>query len=227
MSSITAKILTKLNADDFHIGMLSTDNADRAALVKVKPEDIDTLIDNLHQLKTYIADLHEHKQANARKLLESIISESSDFGSVEELLHALGTSQPAPTSTSTKATGNKPNGNKTYEVVIFDQEKDERRTYSVTNKVLPKALEKDTVYQELIKKNKELNDIDQFLRAYSPDYAEAYPINAKWKKATFHLNSKGRLNAQSAKYFEEYQKEHPDSDEKAFKQLVTESYKKV
>ncbi|WP_193129743.1 hypothetical protein, partial [Enterobacter hormaechei] len=71
MSTITAKILSKLNNSEFNVGMLSSNNEDRAALIKVKPEDVDTLIDNLQQLKTYVLDLQESKQANARKLLES------------------------------------------------------------------------------------------------------------------------------------------------------------
>lgn len=225
MSTITSKILSKLNNSDFNVGMLSSNNEDRAALVKVKPEDVDTLIDNLQQLKTYVIDLQESKQANARKLLESIVSESSDFGSVEELLSALGgnAATAAPTATTTP----KPNGNKSFDVTLFDKDKDEHRTYTITNKVIKKSLLEDPVYQEIIAKDKSMSNIDVFLRAYSPQYAEAYPINAKWKKITFHLNSKGRLNEQSAKFFEEYKAEHPEADEKEFKQFVSENYKKV
>lgn len=228
MTSISTKILSKLNTTDFHVGILSTDSTDRAALVKVKSEDIDTLIDNLQQLKTYVADLHEHKQANARKLLETLVAESGEFSSVEELLGALGSNPTVNASqATTKALGNKASVNKSYEVVLFDQAADERRTYTITNKVLPKALVKDSAYQELIKKNKELNDVDLFLRAYSPVYAEQYPLNAKYKKDTFYLNSKGRLNAQSVKYFEEWKKEFPNGDEKDFKEQVSKAYKTV
>ncbi|EIX1499948.1 hypothetical protein ACW2AV_000156 [Cronobacter sakazakii] len=227
MSSITAKILSKLNNSDFNVGVLSADNADRAALVKVKPEDIDTLIDNLQQLKTYVADLQESKQANARRLLESLVKESTDFSSVDELLSVLGGTQAAAAASSSTGNNTKQSSNKAYEVVLLDKATDTHKRFNVVNKILPKALLNDETYQEIIAKNKDMNDIDLFLRAYSSDYAEQYPINAKWKKHTFHLNQKGRLNAQSAKYYEEYKAEHPDSDEKAFKQFVSDSYKKV
>ncbi|EPN5737273.1 hypothetical protein ACT0JU_000134 [Cronobacter dublinensis] len=227
MSSITAKILSKLNNSDFNVGVLSADNADRAALVKVKPEDIDTLIDNLQQLKTYVADLQESKQANARRLLETLVKESTDFSSVDELLSVLGGTQAAAAASSSTGNNTKQSSNKAYEVVLLDKATDTHKRFNVVNKILPKALLNDETYQEIIAKNKDMNDIDLFLRAYSSDYAEQYPINAKWKKHTFHLNQKGRLNAQSAKYYEEYKAEHPDSDEKAFKQFVSDSYKKV
>ncbi|MFG0800802.1 hypothetical protein [Leclercia sp. GLN_9] len=225
MSTLTAKILSKLNTTDFNIGILSADNADRAALVKVKPEDIDTLIDNLNQLKTYVADLQEHKQANARKLLESLVAESSEFSTVEELLSVLGKN--VETSASAATTATKMNTNKSFEVVLTDSSNNERRTFTITNKVLPKALQNDPVYQAIIAKNKELTDVDLFLRAYSPTYAEQYPINAKFKKETFYLNSKGRLNAQGTKYFEAWKKENPEGDEKSFKEAVTKAYKNV
>lgn len=225
MSTITAKILSKLNNSEFNVGMLSSNNEDRAALIKVKPEDVDTLIDNLQQLKTYVLDLQESKQANARKLLESLVKESTDFSSVDELLSVLGGN--VASAAATGSTTAKPNGNKSFDVTLFDKDKDEHRTYTITNKVIKKSLLEDPVYQEIIAKDKSMSNIDVFLRAYSPQYAEAYPINAKWKKITFHLNSKGRLNEQSAKFFEEYKAEHPDADEKEFKQFVSENYKKV
>ncbi|MDK1195562.1 hypothetical protein QMT25_01145 [Cronobacter dublinensis] len=225
MSTITAKILSKLNNSEFNVGMLSSNNEDRAALIKVKPEDVDTLIDNLQQLKTYVLDLQESKQANARKLLESLVNESTDFSSVDELLSVLGGN--VATVAATGSTTPKLNGNKSFDVTLFDKDKDEHRTYTITNKVIKKSLREDPVYQEIIAKDKTMENVEVFLRAYSPQYAEAYPINAKWKKHTFHMNSKGRLNEQSAMFFEEYKAEHPEADEKEFKQFVSESYKKV
>ncbi|WP_147716192.1 hypothetical protein [Klebsiella variicola] len=227
MSTLTTRIVGKLLTDNFNVGILSADGTDRSALSKVQPEDIDTLIDNLQQLKTYILDLREHKEANARKLLETLVKESPEFGSVEELLAVLGGTQAAAAAPTSTANSTKQSGNKAYEVVLLDKATDTHKRFNVVNKILPKALLNDETYQEIIAKNKDMNDIDLFLRAYSNDYAEQYPINAKWKKHTFHLNQKGRLNAQSAKYYEEYKAEHPDSDEKAFKQFVSESYKKV
>lgn len=225
MSTITAKILSKLNNSEFNVGMLSSNNEDRAALVKVKPEDVDTLIDNLQQLKTYVADLQESKQANARKLLESLVKESTEFSSVDELLSVLGGN--VTSAAATGSTTAKPNGNKSFDVTLFDKDKDEHRTYTITNKVIKKSLREDPVYKEIIAKDKSMENVEVFLRAYSPQYAEAYPINAKWKKHTFHMNQKGRLNAQSSEYFNEWLKEYPNGDEADFKEQVTKAYKTV
>lgn len=227
MSTLTARIVGKLLTDNFNVGILCSDSTDRTALSKVQPEDIDTLIDNLQQLKTYILDLREHKEANARKILETLVKESPEFGSVEELLALLGGTQAAAVAPNSNAKSTKQSGNKAYEVVLLDKATDTHKRFNVVNKILPKALLNDETYQEIIAKNKDMNDIDLFLRAYSNDYAEQYPINAKWKKNTFHLNQKGRLNAQSAKFYEEFKAEHPEADEKEFKQFVSDSYKKV
>ena len=99
--------------------------------------------------------------------------------------------------------------------------------YTVTNKVIKKALREDPIYQEIIAKDKSIENVEVFLHAYSPQYAEAYPINAKWKKHTFLLNQKGRLNAQSSEYFNEWLKDFPNGNEADFKEQVTKAYKNV
>lgn len=216
MSTLNSRILNPLLEKDFNPGIYKGADIN---LSNVNPEDIDTLAANLSVLKQFVIDVKQDKEAQARKLLESLVEQSGEFKSVDDLLSALGGVPAAPVQQT------KPNGNKSYEVTLFDKDADEHRRYNVINKVLPKGLVNDPVYQAIIKKNKELVDVDLFLRAYSTDYATAYPINAKWKKETFHLNSKGRLNTQSAKYFEEYKKEYPNGDEKDFKEHVTKEYK--
>ncbi|EPB3479033.1 hypothetical protein ACRFZU_000505 [Escherichia coli] len=218
MSTLNSRIINPLLEKDFNPGIYKGADIN---LSNVNPEDIDILAANLSVLKQFVIDVKQDKEAQARKLLESLIEQSGEFKSVDELLSALGNA-PAPAQQTKTA---KPNGNKVYEVTLFDKDSDEHRRYNVINKVLPKGLLNDPVYQAIIKKNKELVDVDLFLRAYSTDYANQYPINAKWKKETFHLNQKGRLNAQSAKYFEEYKKEYPNGDEKDFKEHVTKEYK--
>ncbi|EOU9592092.1 hypothetical protein ACOJEA_004792 [Klebsiella aerogenes] len=220
MSTLTTRIISPMLEADFNPGIYKGADIN---LANVNPDDIDTLVSNLSVLKQFVIDVKQDKEAQARKLLESLVEQSGEFKSVDELLSALGGTAAAPAPTKTA----KPNGNKVYEVTLFDKDADEHRRYNVINKVLPKGLVNDPVYQAIIKKNKELLDVDLFLRAYSTDYAKQYPINAKWKKETFHLNSKGRLNAQSAKHFEAYKKEYPNGDEKDFKEHVTKEYKTV
>ena len=42
-----------------------------------------------------------------------------------------------------------------------------------------------------MKKNPELEDVHEFLRAYCPEYADRYLINAKWNKKEFHVGDRG------------------------------------
>lgn len=223
--SITSKMISTVLHDDFHIGMLTADAAGRNALAKVTEKDVDILISRLEDIKEYISTIHSERIKEAQKLLESALKESTTFDSVEELLATLqaDTTVPAP-----KTKQLKPNGNRIFEVVIVDAKNDERRRYNVINKKLPAALLKDTVYQQLIKKNPELADVDEFLRAYSEEYRTTYPINAKWNGKEFHLNTKGKMNSKAQEYYAEYKKELPkNADEQDFKEYVTKSYKVV
>ncbi|MGZ7154266.1 hypothetical protein ACW0DL_00690 [Escherichia coli] len=224
IKSITAKMISTILNDDFNVGMLTADATGRNALANVNEEDIDTLIQRLGEVKDYVSTLRTERINEAKKLLESLVQESGSFSSVEELLSTLAVSSPA----SIPQKASKPNGNKIFEVVIVDSKKDERRTYNVINKKLPAALLKDEVYIQLVKKNPELSDVDEFLRAYSEDYRKKYPLNAKWNGHEFHLNQKGKMNAKAQEYYAEYKQQYPkQADEQDFKELVTKAYKVV
>ncbi|EFD5120655.1 TPA: hypothetical protein ACHFYZ_000157 [Escherichia coli] len=225
--SITSKMITTVLHDDFHIGMLTADAAGRNALAKVNVNDVDVLISRLEDIKEYISTIQSERIKEAHRILEMAIKENdnSTFDSVEDLLAALQTDAPVQASTTKQL---KPNGNRIFEVVIVDAKNDERRRYNVINKKIPAALLKDTVYQQLIKKNPELADVDEFLRAYSEEYRTTYPINAKWNGKEFHLNTKGKMNSKAKEYYAEYKKEFPkNADEQDFKEYVTKSYKVV
>lgn len=47
IKSITAKMISTILNDDFHVGMLTADATGRNALTNVNEEDIDTLIQRL------------------------------------------------------------------------------------------------------------------------------------------------------------------------------------
>nr|WP_085842357.1 hypothetical protein [Klebsiella pneumoniae] len=215
--NITVKMLSTLLNDNFHISMLISDELSRKALSKVTVEEVDTLISNLSIVKDYVVENQDRRIEEAKDLLQRIIGESSTFNSVDELLTVLGQTVPP---------AQKAKGYKTFEVVLTDSAKNERRTYTVTNKVITKALRNDPVYQMLISKNPELEDVDELLRAYSADYVKAYPINAKWEGNEFHINMKGKFNSKSMKYYNEYKKKYPKGTEQDFKELVQTNYKK-
>lgn len=219
--NITAKMLGILLNEDFHVSMLMADESSRNAFSKVTVQEIDTLIANCMALKEVVNDAQEQRAQQAQELLERLIEESGTFSSVDELLSAMGHTGSVANVSST------PKGYKTFEVVLVDSKKDERRTYTVTNKVLTKSLKSDPIYQQLINKNPELKDVDELLRAYSEDYRKTYPINAKWDGKEFYLNLRGKMNSKSLKYFEEYKIKYPNGTEQEFKQVVQDNYKKV
>ncbi|MDV0675308.1 hypothetical protein VC636_10035 [Citrobacter freundii] len=112
-------------------------------------------------------------------------------------------------------------------LAVLDSAADERRGYSIVNGVIPPTIKKDPVYMALVAKTPELEDVSELLMAFSPEYQEAHPINAKYEKETFHINERGRLNTKAMKYYNQYRKKHPGTTTSEFKELVMTNYKKV
>lgn len=225
--TLNSKFLQILQNEDFHNGMLSADSETRSILATVAPEDIDLLIERLTAVRPLITDMREQKKKEAFKLLQDAIGASSTFSSVEDVLAALNGTSEAPAKTRTNKVKNSTSTNKSYRIALYDAGMDEHREYTITNKIMPPSLTKDPAYLALVKKNPELGNVDEFLRVYSPEYAEEYPINAKWNKKEFYLNLRGTLNAKAAQYFEDFKKENPTASLAEFKTIVQEAYKKV
>ncbi|HEM8728250.1 TPA: hypothetical protein U2Q81_000359 [Enterobacter hormaechei] len=224
--SLTQKMLAATLNADFRPEVLAPDNEGRLALAAVSTEEITAVIDRLVELRTYVAGLQEERQEAARKALQDVLGGLTGFSSIEDLIAAAsGTEAPvAPSKPKGKGKATT-NNNKRYEVVIYDSKKDERRTYVTFNKNL-NAVKADPLYASIIKKNPELEDRDEFLRAYSEDYRQAYPINAKWNGQEFHCNDRGPLQAKAQRFFDEFKKENPTADSSEFKTLVKEAYSK-
>ncbi|TCW50893.1 hypothetical protein EDC53_102462 [Phytobacter diazotrophicus] len=115
--------------------------------------------------------------------------------------------------------GGVPSTNKDKFVVHFDGIE-----YSTSHKKLIKKLTDSDAYQQLILEKPEMNVLDTFMRAYSTQYCEAYPLNAKYKDSEFYLNANGTLNSISQVVFEKYCNENglKKSDDliKQFKEAV-------
>lgn len=233
--TLNSKFLQILQNEDFHNGMLSADSETRSILATVVPEDIDTLIERLTAVRPLIADMREAKKQEAIKLLQEAIGASTSFNSVEDVLAALNGTSDAPASKGKTKTPKAKNKNSTststnqnYRISLFDADMDERREYTITNSIMPPSLLKDPVYVAVVKKNPELEDVHEFLRAYSPEYAARYPINAKWNKKEFHVGDRGPLKGKKAQQcFEEFKKENPTGEVKEFRQLAKDTYQKV
>ncbi|ENC1132689.1 hypothetical protein ABJ736_000865 [Escherichia coli] len=224
--SLTQKMLAATLNADFRPEVLAPDSEGRLALAAVSTEEITAVIERLVELRTYVAGLQNERQEAARKALQDVLGGLPGFSTIEDLIAAAsGTEAPvAPVKGKTK-NPTATNNNKRYEVVIYDSKKDEHRSYVTFNKNL-NAVKADPLYASIIKKNPELEDRDEFLRAYSEDYRKAYPINAKWNGQEFHCNDRGPLQAKAKRFFDEFQKENPTSDQSEFKTLVKEAYSK-
>lgn len=224
--SLTQKMLAATLNADFRPEVLAPDSEGRLALAAVSTEEITAVIERLVELRTYVAGLQNERQEAARKALQDVLGGLPGFASIEDLIAAAsGAEAPvAPVKGKTK-NPTATNNNKRYEVVIYDSKKDERRNYIIFNKKM-EAVKADPLYASIIKKNPELEDTDEFLRAYSEDFRKDYPINAKWNSQEFHCNERGKLNSKAARFYEEFVKENPTGDLKEFKTLVKEAYSK-
>ena len=115
--------------------------------------------------------------------------------------------------------GGVPSANRDKFVVNFDGIE-----YSTSHKKLIKKLTDSDAYQQLIIENPEMSVLDTFMRAYSTQYCEAYPLNARYKDSEFYLNANGTLNSISQVVFEKYCNEYglkkSDNLIKQFKEAV-------
>lgn len=225
MSTISNKILNILR-NPLHVGQFhAAENA--ADFFKIKVADLDLLAENVATARTYLLEVRQEQQEKTRKKLEAFLSTNADLGisSVEDLLKQLTGGVEAPVVQAKAKT--KADNNTKFEVTLFNPETEKHETFVVVNKVLSKKLREHPVYVAAVKKDKSLQDIDNFLRAYSPQYAEKYPINAKWKTKEFHINDSGKLNKQSQIFFNEHRKTVDDATTDEFRTLVKENYKKV
>lgn len=226
MSTVSNKIFNILR-NPLHVGQFhASENA--ADFFKIDVADLDLLADNIATARAYLLEVREEQQQKTRKKLEAFLATNNDLGisSVDELIATLTGSVEATTEQPRK-TKAKADNNTKFDVTLFNPETEKHETFPVINKVLSKKIKDHPAYIAAIKKDKTLEDVDNFLRAYSPMYCERYPINAKYKKNEFHINDQGKLNKQSQAFFADYLKTQPDATTDDFRTLVKQSYKQV
>ncbi|EIF1934592.1 hypothetical protein LD314_004559 [Salmonella enterica] len=230
MKTITTKFIATVLNDDYTPAMLQADGDRRNELANMGTNELQTLIDRLADVIPMVNEIRGQKRQEAMKLLEGVVGTGS-FASVQELLQAVtGGTTSATEEPRTKAKTKQKtttNNNRVYRVEIYDNAADERRTYTIVNNVLPPTLQKDPAYMALVAKNPELADPTELLMAYSTEYRDTHPINAKYEKVEFHINERGRLNAKAMKFYEQYKKKNPNATTSEFKTVVMDNYKKV
>ena len=222
MSTISNRIFNLLR-NETHPGQFElSDN--KADIERINLSDLDVLEANIPVLRDYIQTTRQQREEATREKLEAFLKQNADLGigSVQELIAAL---SGADSSTVERKT--KPDNNTRYTVTLYNPETDKHEAFPVVNKILSKKIKEHPSYIALVKKDKAMSDVDNFLRSFSPEYCERYPINAKWKTKTFHINDQGKLNKQSQAFYQEYLKSQPDGTTDDFRTLVKQSYKQV
>lgn len=226
MSTIPARVINLLLNETHAAQYLDKEIA--PLVDKIAIEDLDTLASNIPVLREHIISTRQAQQEATREKLEAFLKENASLGigSVEELVQRLTGSIEATTVT----TASKPakDNNTKFTVTLFNPETQKHESFPVVNKVLSKKVKEHPAYVSLVEKDKSMLDVDNFLRAFSPEYSERYPINAKYKKIEFHINDQGKLNKQSQEFFDDYLKSSPENQSvDAFRQMVKHAYKKV
>lgn len=162
------------------------------------------------QLKDLIVKATEQleKKRALQNQLDEIKQQISEYGlDFTDVIRALG-----GTVATTKADVKK------YQITLGET------TYETSHKKLTKAITDSSEYQQVVKERKELKVLDTFMRAYSTEYQQDFPINAKYNGEDFYMNEKGTLNGVSQKYYQKYLKENSLENSKnqiqQFKKLV-------
>ncbi|MBK5013985.1 hypothetical protein [Pantoea sp. S62] len=224
MSTITNRIFNLLR-NETHPGQFElADN--KADIERINLADLDVLESNIPVLREYIQTTRQNREEATRKKLEAFLKQNADLGisSVEDLIATFQGREEVPQQRKQKP---KADNNTRYTVTLFNPETEKHEQFPVVNKILSKKIKEHPAYIALVKKDKSMSDVDNFLRAFSPEYGERYPINAKWKTKTFHINDQGKLNKHSQAYFNEHLKTQPDATTDDFRTLVKQSYKQV
>lgn len=224
MSTITNRIFNLLR-NETHPGQFElADN--KADIERINLADLDVLESNIPVLREYIQTTRQHREETTRKKLEAFLKQNADLGisSVEDLIATFQGREEVPQQRKSKA---KADNNTRYTVTLFNPDTEKHEQFPVVNKILSKKIKEHPAYIALVKKDKSMSDVDNFLRAFSPEYSEKFPINAKYKTKTFHINDQGKLNKQSQAFYQDYLKTEPEATIEHFRTFVKDSYKKV
>lgn len=224
MRTLTNSFFQSLLVQDFNTAVLQSDARRRNELASIDPVEIETLIERLKEVHHVVLQIRSQKQQEAVELLKGLVGKGTGFNSVEELIEAAGGMiEERPTPSKKGGVTN----NRIYRIELLDSGNDERRGYSIVNGVIPPTLKKDPVYVALLAKNPELEHVDELLMAFSPEYQESHPINAKYEKETFHINTRGKFNRKAMVMFSRYKKKVPEATPAQFRELVMTNYKDV
>lgn len=225
IKTITAALIARVLADDFHTSYLLADSERRSELAKVEPDDVRELINRLDEALPVIEQVRSERRTEALEALKAALPDG--FNSVEELIAAATGGHAPVQATSERKQGSKSSdsNNKIFTIELYDTVSGKTFTGRSTNKKITFSdKEGKEAYEALLQKDPAMEDHDTFMRKYSSEYQQAYPLNAKYGNEEFHINARGKLNASAMKYFEKFKaKDKSGLDEKELLQKFKES----
>jgi len=185
----------------------------RREFVQIDVEDLDALVERLGEVRDAVVVEKEERQKEATEALQALKSNEAvrallgDFDSLEELLEAAGGVAKAHRETTTRAnTPSSTSNNKSFQIELFDSVSGKTIRGKAVNKKLTAEIENSEAYKTLIEKDPSMADFDTFMRKYSEEYRNEYPLNAKYNGKEFHINARGKLNQYAMAHFEAFKK---------------------
>ncbi len=213
IKTVTASMIRTILQDDFNVGLLMADAERRREFVQIDVEDLDALVERLGEVRDAVVVEKEERQKEATEALQALKSNEAvrallgDFDSLEELLEAAGGVAKAHRETTTRAnTPSSTSNNKSFQIELFDSVSGKTIRGKAVNKKLTAEIENSEAYKTLIEKDPSMADFDTFMRKYSEEYRNEYPLNAKYNGKEFHINARGKLNQYAMAHFEAFKK---------------------
>lgn len=230
IKTVTASMIRSILADDFNVGLLMADSERRREFIQIDVEDLDALVERIGEVRSQVLLEQEERQKEANEALKALKSNDAvlkllgDFNSLEELIEAAG-GVVKPQQESTKAsTPSSNSNNKTFTIELFDSVSGKTITGKAVNKKLTADIENSEAYKTLITKDPSMADFDTFMRKYSEEYRNEYPLNAKYNGKEFHINARGKLNQYAMVHFEAFKKkDKTGADDKELLQKFKET----
>ncbi|EOG1790163.1 hypothetical protein ACK3RO_004801 [Enterobacter kobei] len=233
--TVTASMISTILADDFNVGMLKENPKRAREFVQIDVEDLDALVERIGEVRDAVVVEKEERHKEATEALQALQENEAvrallgDFNSLEELLEAAGGVAKAHRESTTRtSTPSSTSNNKTFAIELYDTVSGKTIHGKAVNKKLTADIENSEAYKTLIEKDPSMADFDTFMRKYSEEYRNEYPLNAKYNGKEFHINARGKLNQYAMVHFEDFKKKDKSgADDKAllakFKEKVLNS----
>lgn len=230
IKTVTASMISTILADDFNVGLLMADSKRRREFVQIDVEDLDALAERLSEVRNAVVVEQEERHREATEALQALKKNDAvrallgDFDSLDELLEAAGSVAKPQQETIKNTPPSSTSNNKNFTIELYDTVSGKTITGKAVNKKLTADIEKSEAYKTLITKDPSMADFDTFMRKYSEEYRNEYPLNAKYNGKEFHINARGKLNQYAMVHFEAFKKkDKTGADDKELLQKFKET----